>query len=51
MPLTITLNFNREMVAILCLTQCATTQHLNINHSIGFKALYALIQKHIYIAI
>jgi hypothetical protein len=50
MPLTITLIFSRRMVAILCLTQCATTQHLNINNSIGFKTFYALIQKHIHIS-
>jgi hypothetical protein len=49
MPLTITLIFSSKMVAILCLTQCPMTHYLNINHSIGFKAFYALIQKHIYI--
>jgi len=49
MPLTITLIFSSRMVAILCPTQCPVTHYLNINHSIGFKAFYALIQKHTYI--
>jgi hypothetical protein len=49
MPLIITLIFSSRMVAILCLTQCPAMHYLNINHSIGFKAFYALIQKHTYL--